>query len=111
VFSRTLAMAEWSNATLVKDDMAGTIRRMKSESGPDMTILGSGSVLMQLAEAGLVDAIQVAVNPVALGAGKSLFAGLKAPLNFTLTKSRQFLNGAVVLWYAAGKQTDPGGAA
>ncbi|HEY5544676.1 MAG TPA: dihydrofolate reductase family protein [Gemmatimonadaceae bacterium] len=110
VFSRTLGEAEWSNTTLVKDDLAGTIRRMKSESGPNMTILGSGSVLIQLAEAGLVDVIQVVVNPIGLGAGKSLFAGLKAPLNFTLTKSRPFGNGSVGLWYAAGRQTDPGGA-
>jgi len=100
VFSGTLKSAEWSNTTLVKGDLVETVRRMKAEPGPDMTILGSGSIVTQLAGAGLVDAFQIVVNPVALGAGKSLFAGLPDPLPLALTKTRVFGNGAVVLWYA-----------
>ena len=34
VFSRTMNSADWSNTTLVKDDLVGTVRRMKSEAGP-----------------------------------------------------------------------------
>lgn len=100
VFSRTMTAARWSHTTLVKDDLAGTVRRMKEETGPDMTILGSGSVVTQLAGAGLIDTFQVVVNPVALGAGKSLFAGLTRRLELELTKTRVFGNGSVVLWYA-----------
>ena len=100
VFSRTLKSAEWSNTILVKEGLVEAVRRMKSESGPDMTILGSGSIVAQLAGAGLVDAFQIVVNPVALGAGRSLFAGLPDPLPLRLTKTRVFANGAVVLWYA-----------
>lgn len=99
VFSRTLPSADWSNTTLVKDDLVPAVRRLKSEPGPDMAILGSGSIVTQLADAGLIDALQVVVNPVALGAGTSLFAGLTTRLELTLTKSRVFKNGAVVLWY------------
>src|SRR5262249_38163187 len=40
VFSRTLAGADWSNTTLLRGDAAGEMRRLKSESGPDMVILG-----------------------------------------------------------------------
>ena len=100
VFSRTMKSAEWSNTTLVKNDLVEAVRRMKGEPGPDMTILGSGSIVTQLAGAGLIDAFQIVVNPVALGAGKSLFAGLTDPLPLSLTKTRAFGNGAVVLWYA-----------
>jgi dihydrofolate reductase len=98
VFSRTMRSAAWSNTT-VQDDAVGTIRRMKAEAGPDITILGSGSIVTQLAGAGLLDGLQVVVNPVALGAGKSLLAGLTKRLDFTLTKTRVFGNGSVVLWY------------
>src|SRR5262245_14485193 len=77
VFSRRLKSVEWSNTTLVSDDLVGNTRRMKGEPGPDMTILGSGSIVTQLAAAGLVDVIQVVVNPVALGGGKSFLAGLQ----------------------------------
>ncbi len=100
VFSRTLQSADWSNTTLVKDNLVQAVRRMKDEPGPGMTILGSGSLVTQLADAGLIDALQVVVNPVAIGAGKSLFAGLTKRLDLALTKSRVFANGAVVLWYA-----------
>jgi dihydrofolate reductase len=100
VFSRTMASADWNNTTLVKDDLVGTVRRMKNEAGPDMAILGSGSIVTQLADAGLIDDFQLVVNPVALGAGKSLFSGLTRRLDLVLTNSRVFANGSVVLWYA-----------
>lgn len=100
VFSRTLQSTDWSNTTLVRDDLVPAVRRLKEKPGPDLTILGSGSIVTQLADAGLIDSLQVVVNPVALGAGKSLFAGLTKRLELTLAKSRVFKNGAVVLWYA-----------
>lgn len=99
VFSRTLATADWHNTTLVKDDLAGAVRRLKAGPGPDLTILGSGSIVTQLADAGLIDSLQLVVNPVALGAGKSLFAGLTRRLDLALDRSRVFGNGSVVLWY------------
>jgi len=100
VFSRTMGSADWINTTLVKDDVVEAVRRMKREPGPDMVILGSGSIVGQLAGAGLIDSLQVVVNPVALGAGKSVFAGLTQPLELVLTNTRVFRNGSVVLWYA-----------
>ena len=99
VFSRTLNSAEWSNTTLVQDDLVGTVRRMKGETGPDITILGSGSIVRQLADAGLIDTLQVVVNPVALGAGKSLFSGISRNVELVLTNTRVFRNGSMVLWY------------
>jgi len=99
VFSRTLSSADWSNTTLVKDDLVGAVRRMKDETGPDMTILGSGSLVRQLADARLIDTLQVVVNPIVLGAGKPLFSGLTRRLDLVLTNTRAFRNGSVVLGY------------
>jgi dihydrofolate reductase len=99
VFSRTLSSANWNNTTLVKDDLVGTVRRMKTDTGPDMAILGSGTIVRQLADAGLIDAFQVVVTPVALGAGKSFLSGLTRRMDLVLTNSRVFRNGSVVLWY------------
>ena len=100
VASRTLSSALWSNTTLIKRDLIGTVRRMKAESGPDITILGSGSIVTQLATAQLVDMIEVAINPIALGAGRSFLAGLPLPLPLALTRTRVFDNGSVLLCYA-----------
>ena len=99
VFSRTLDKVSWKNTTLVKDDLVAAVRKMKHESGPDMAILGSGSIVSQLAQAGLIDEFQIVVNPIVLGQGKTLFDGVKDRLNLKLINTRAFGNGNVVLTY------------
>ena len=97
VFSRTLDTASWNNTTLVKGDIVNATRQLKRESGPDMVILGSGSIVSQLAREGLIDAYQIVVNPVVLGRGRTMFDGAK--LDLTLTSTRAFGNGNVLLCY------------
>jgi dihydrofolate reductase len=99
VFSRTMDKAPWNNTTVGKGELAAEIGKMKQASGPDMVILGSGSIVSQLAAEGLIDEFQIAVTPVALGKGRTLFEGVKEKLNLKLTKSRVFGNGHAVLWY------------
>lgn len=55
VFSKTLDKAEWNNARLVKSDPVAEITRMKHEPGEPMTIMGSGTIVSQLTQAGLID--------------------------------------------------------
>ena len=99
VFSRTLQNAAWRNTTLVKGDLVTEVRKMKNGSGADLVILGSGSIVSQLAQARLIAEYQLVVSPVVLGQGRTLFEGVKEKLNLTLTKTRAFKNGNVVLWY------------
>lgn len=100
VFSRTLKSADWSNTTLMKGDLVEEVRKLKQGPGGGITILGSGSIVTQLAKAGLIDGYQLVVVPVVLGDGRRLFDGLDKPLDLTLTDSRKFSNGNVVLSYA-----------
>lgn len=99
VFSKTMKTAAWQNTTLINADLADVVAALKREPGPDIATLGSGSVVTQLAAAGLIDTLQIVINPVALGAGKSLFSGLAKPLPFVLQQTRTFKNGAVLLSY------------
>jgi dihydrofolate reductase len=99
VFSRTLDKASWNNTKLLKGDLASEIRRIKKEPGEGMAILGSGSIVSQLAPEGLIDEYQVVVNPVVLGKGRTMFDGVKEKLNLKLTKTRAFGNGNVLLCY------------
>jgi len=99
VFSRTLDKATWKNTKLVKGNLAAEVQKMKKESGPDMVILGSGSIVSQLAPEGLIDEYQVVVHPVVLGKGRTMFEGLKEKLVLKLTKTRAFGNGNVLLCY------------
>jgi dihydrofolate reductase len=98
VFSRTLDRAPWSNTRLVKGDLAAEIRKMK-ESGKDITILGSGSLVSQLAQEGLIDEYQILLCPVVLGKGRTMFDGLQERFALKLTKTRAFPKGNVLLRY------------
>ena len=100
VFSRTLDKVSWSNTKLVQGGMAAEVRKMKNEPGPDMVILGSGSIVSQLAQENLIDEYQIALSPIVLGKGRTLFEGVREKLNLKLTKSRTFGNGNVFLCYA-----------
>lgn len=98
VFSRSMQKAEWQNSALYHDAVAD-MRRLKQEKGGDMVILGSASIVAALSEARLIDAYMIAVAPIVLGGGKSMFAGLSEPMGLTLTDSRRFANGTVVQSY------------
>ncbi len=98
VFSRTLEKATWQNTRLVKGDLAAETRRLKAEPGPDLLIMGSGSIVSQLTDAGLIDEYQVVVNPIALGRGRGMFE-VRQKANLAFRKARIFGNGNVVLWY------------
>lgn len=100
VFSRTLSPEGlWQNTRLVATDIASATRALKAEEGPDMVILGSGSIVQQLTSAGVVDRYQIVVNPLVLGSGRTLFAGIADRVDLRLTGTRRFENGNVVLWY------------
>jgi dihydrofolate reductase len=72
---------------------------MKGEPGPDMVILGSGTIVSQLAQAGLIDELQIVVNPILLGKGRTLFATVDRKIGLKRTQARPFGNGNVVLYY------------
>jgi len=99
VFSKTLKTAKWNNTTLVKDDMVEALKKMKKQSSKDMTILGSGSIITQCAEHGLIDEYQVMINPVAIGDGTPMFKGISNKLSLKLVSSRIFKSGVVLLNY------------
>jgi dihydrofolate reductase len=99
VFSRTLNKVEWKNTTLVKDNIAEEIKKMKRMPGKDMTLLGSGSIVTQLAEQGLIDEYQIMVDPVVIGDGTPIFKDIKHKLDLKLTTTRIFRSGVVLLCY------------
>jgi dihydrofolate reductase len=99
VFSRTMDKASWNNTRLIKDGMVTAIRKMKDESGLDMVILGSGSIVSQLTRERLIDEYQIVVIPIVLGYGRTMFEGIKGMVNLKLTKTRAFGNGNVLLCY------------
>jgi dihydrofolate reductase len=98
VFSRSMTEADWENARVINGDPAEEIKRLKNESGRDMVIMGSGTIVAQLSQAGLIDEFQIVVNPIVLGKGRTLFENIER-FDLKLIDSRIFQNGNVVLTY------------
>jgi dihydrofolate reductase len=99
VVSTTLGSAHPAEITVVNRDVAETIRALKTESGKDMWLMG-GSVLFRcLLDVGLVDAIDVCVFPVLLGAGTPLLReGQRAALQ--LEECKALASGVLMLSYS-----------
>lgn len=102
VFSRTLRSVEegphWKNITLSHEMKREAIVKLKEQAGKDITILGSGSIVQQLAHMGLIDGYSLVIVPVILGAGKYLFKDVNS-VNLQLLDARSFKNGLVWLHY------------
>ncbi|HEY7357494.1 MAG TPA: dihydrofolate reductase family protein [Ktedonobacterales bacterium] len=99
VVSTTLERAEWENSRLVKANVAEEITKLKQQPGKDIAVFGSSDLAVSLLQLGLLDELRLMVNPVVLGSGKRLFAGLDKQLHLKLLKTRTFNSGNVLLRY------------
>ncbi len=99
VFSKTLKKAEWNNTRIISGNIVEEVKKLKKMPGNNMTLMGSGSILTQFAEQGLIDEYQIMVDPVATGNGTTIFKGIKHNLNLKLIATRTFRSGVVLLSY------------
>jgi dihydrofolate reductase len=102
VFSKTLDTVTWANAKLFHELVPEEIKEMKHQPGRDIVIYGSGTIVQQLTNLGLLDEYQLLVNPVILGNGKPLFKDVQGTLNLQLLSTKQFRSGNVLLTYQRG---------
>jgi len=101
VFSKTLRSLEegpnWKHLELRHDIDRDEILALKRQN--DVTILGSGSIVQQLTNLGLMDSYMLAIVPVVLGNGKPLFKDVQKT-KLKLEDSKSFDNGVVVNTYS-----------
>lgn len=89
----------WENVTVFSGIVVAQIEELKAQPGGTISVFGSSDLCKSLISAGLLDELQIIVNPVVLGQGVSLFAGLPEMARFALTNTRVFESGAVMLIY------------
>jgi dihydrofolate reductase len=97
VVSRTLDKAEWANTRVV--NATEELTALKQQPGKDIGIFGSSDLTVSLLRMGLVDEVRIMVNPVVLGAGKSVFETAKDRISLKLLRTRAFDSGNVLLCY------------
>ena len=85
VASRTLTQDEltWNNTTLLSpDDAVADIAALRGQEGGDVVIWGSASLVETLLAEGLVDELNLMIEPILLGGGKRIFPedGMARPM-------------------------------
>jgi dihydrofolate reductase len=76
VASRTLTQDDltWNNTTLLSPENAiGDIATLRAGDGGDLMIWGSASLVAALLAQGLVDELNLMIEPILLGGGKRIF--------------------------------------
>ena len=106
VYSRTLQQVDWKNSTLKHELIRDEIWKLKESgnSGGKDILVGSPSMIVQFAQLGLVDEYQIAVQPIILGAGLSLFGSIRDRIDLELVKTKTFQCGAIALYYVPAKE-------
>ncbi|MDQ3918893.1 MAG: dihydrofolate reductase family protein [Acidobacteriota bacterium] len=108
VASRTLTTLHWNNSTLLKGDVVSAINALKTRPGPDLQIIGSGSLIQTLQASSLIDEYNVWTFPVVLGRGKRLFGENARPSALRLVRSEVSTTGVVMSTYLPGGDIRPG---
>jgi dihydrofolate reductase len=104
VFSKTLKENEitWENTRLFRGNLAEEVRKLKQAKGAGIMILGSGTIVRQLANEGLIDEYVFIVTPVVAGDGKPLFRDVKES-KLELVETKAFKSGNILVHYKTGK--------
>ena len=101
VFTKSLQHAPWgkSKATIIKDNAANAIQKLKQEPGKNMIMYGSIRLAQPLINEDVFDEYQLRICPVLLGIGKRLFDGNVNLKNMKLLETKVYKSGLVLLRY------------
>ena len=99
VASNTRNSSDWEPSVFLSGDVAERVRELKQTDGPDIHIFGSANMLQTLFKADLVDALELMIIPVTLGAGKRLFQDGTIPASFKVTNAQVAPKGIICATY------------
>lgn len=99
VLSKTMKGADLPNTKIISDNLVSEINEIKNQVGSEILVFGSPTATHALMEQNLVDGYWLFVNPVILGEGIPLFAGIKDKTKLQLVGTHQFVCGVSELNY------------
>ena len=103
VFSKTMSDVKdgpvLKHIAVSRDIKPEDIVKMKKQDGGDIAIFGSGTIVQQFTNLGLIDEYRLVVNPLILGKGKLLFENITKKLKLRLIDTKVFKNGNVLVCY------------
>jgi dihydrofolate reductase len=87
VVSNTLSEADltWKPTSLIRgDDLRAAVTALRERPGRDVNVMGSAQLVRSLLEADLVDELNLMIEPIVLGGGKTIFPADGAARRFEL---------------------------
>ncbi|MBO9563537.1 MAG: dihydrofolate reductase [Niastella sp.] len=99
VVSKTMKGQQLPRTTIISDNVVSAIKELKQGDGKEIVIFGSPSIGHLLVSEGLVDDLWLFVNPILLGEGIPVFAGIKERAPLKLVTSHTFDSGVICLHY------------
>jgi dihydrofolate reductase len=108
VVSHKPVESDWKTTVHIGGDVVGEIRKLKSETGPELQVHGSGNMIQTLLKNDLVDELWLKTFPVVLGTGKKLFADGVVPTGFRVEKTSVSPSGVVIATYKGGGEVKTG---
>ncbi|RIQ20406.1 dihydrofolate reductase family protein [Jiangella rhizosphaerae] len=97
----TVDVSAWTNATLAAGDGVEQVRRLKESDGGGIVAFGGVRTVGSLVAAGLVDEYWLKINPVVVGRGSSMFAGIGERRALTLRDATTYPSGTIAAIYTA----------
>jgi dihydrofolate reductase len=102
VVSRTLNDVEWGKwekPTLIKEDLAAQINKLKGQPGKNISVSGSPTLVRSLMQDNLLDELKLMIHPVVVGKGKRLFTEDVDLKRLKLVDSKVTGTGVVIVTY------------
>lgn len=99
VFSRERTRAKKRDVIFVTEDLPEFVRKLRSEKGKDIWLVGGAELARAFFMADLVDEMILSVHPILLGKGIPLFHELDRRRDFSLLRCDGFTSGLVQLHY------------
>jgi len=90
----------WEHSTLLRGDLVGAVRALKAQQGLDLHVIGSPGLVQSLLVHGLIDELQLMIDPLTLGGGKRLFQDDGQLRKFQLITTETTTTGAHLATYA-----------
>jgi len=100
VFSNTLKASEWDRTVIANKGLVETVGDLKKKNGKDIVVYGGATLLSGLLEHGLVDELNLYVNPVTIGQGLKIFHGQR---KYAIQSARVYDCGITGLVYVPSK--------
>jgi dihydrofolate reductase len=101
VISKTMKDVVKNNTTIINDNIADEVAKIKHQPGKNIMVFGSPSVSRLLIANNLVDDYWLFINPVILGEGLPLFSNPVHRIHLQLAANHAFGCGVIGLHYTA----------